>query len=132
MNSKAGRFLRGIALILFFASCSVFSPSLRLESVDLGVEERNNGFLVEFLTEAAIREGVTTIITPPNWLIVTVPHAFLDTSAVARYRSPAIDSTEVHRFETVTQFSLRFRRSISSVEILRSPRAHGLAISVFY
>lgn len=132
MSSNAGVLFCGVLALLLCASCAVFSPSLRLEDVDLGVQERRNGFLVEFRTGADIPDGVTTIIAPPNWLIVTVPHALLDTTSVSHFRSSAVDSTEVHRFESVTQFSLRFRKSISSAEILRSPRLNGLTISVFF
>ncbi|GJQ19672.1 MAG: hypothetical protein HBSIN02_00270 [Bacteroidia bacterium] len=132
MNSDANIPAGGIALILLFASCAVFSPSLRLEPVRLGVEERNNGFLVELLTQAAIREKATTIIVPPNWLIVTLPDTSLDTVSIAAFRSPLVDSTEVHRFETVTQYSIRFRKKISSAEILNVGSFPGLVISVFF
>jgi hypothetical protein len=126
-----------VALIVAFiasllVSCSLFSTALRFEPVALAVEERRNGFLVELLTDTAIADGAGTMIARPHWLIVTVPDTLLDTTGVATFRSPIVDSTEVHRFETVTQFSLRFTKAISSAEILRSRNNKGLAISVFF
>lgn len=134
MSSEGSRSsARGLVLVsLTLVSCSVFSPAFRLEPVRLEVEERSNGFLVGFLTEASVVPKATTIIAPPNWLIVTIPDTLLDTTSVASFRSPLVDSTEVHRFETVTQYSLRFRKKITSSEILNTGASRSLVISVFF
>lgn len=106
-------------------------PTARFGSAELSIEERGNGYLIEILTENPVGD-VATLITPGNWLIVTIADTLLDTASVAGYRSAMVDSTLAHRFGTATQFSLRFMKPISSAEILREARRRNILISVFF
>ncbi len=116
---------------LLLAACSVFSPALKFGSATLRVNELQNGFLVEIQTENPVSD-VTTAVPGSRWLIITIADTLLDTSAIAVYRSREIDSTEVRRFETATQFALRFRRAISSTELIPGKDRRTILLSVFF
>jgi len=116
---------------LFFAACSVFSPALKFGFATLTVNEMQNGFLVEIQTENPVGD-VTTTVPSSRWLIITIPDTLLDTSAIAVYRSREVDSTEVRRFETATQFALRFTQPISSTEVVPGKDKRTILLSVFF
>jgi hypothetical protein len=119
------------ALVFLACSCSLFSTSAKFGSVDFSVEEMQNGYLVEIQAEHPMQD-VTTLVTPANWLTITVTDTLLDTTLVAAYRSPMVDSTLVRRFETATQFSLRFTKPVSSAEVLHEHHQRNILISVFF
>ncbi|HEX9615710.1 MAG TPA: hypothetical protein VGA55_09380 [Bacteroidota bacterium] len=112
-------------------SCALIAPSAKFSPAELDVKELQNGYLVEILTENPASD-VTTLITPANWLTITVTDTLLDTTMVAEYRSAMVDSTLVRRFETATQFSLRFVKPVSSAEVLREAEKRNILISVFF
>jgi len=116
---------------LFLASCSVFSPAIRFGSATLTVNEMQNGFLVEIRTENPVTD-VTTTVPSARWLIITIPDTLLETNTVAAYRSREVDSTEVRRFETATQFALRFTQPISSTELIPGKDRRIILLSVFF
>lgn len=121
----------GIAALLVFSACAVFSPSAALSPTHLHIDHLENGYLLRIGLDREARD-VSAIVAKPNWLIVTIPDTLIDTSVVARYRTREVDSTEVSRFETATQFSFRFLRHVSAVEVLYSTDRHAILLSVFY
>lgn len=104
---------------------------MKFGSVTLSVDEMQNGFLLELQTENPVGEVATTL-PGARWLIITLPDTLMDTTFIAAYRSREIDSTEVRRFETATQFAVRMTRPISSAEVIRGPDRRRVLISVFY
>jgi len=112
-------------------SCALFSPALSISPATLRVEELQNGYFVEINMDRPA-DDVTTLLTYSNWLTITVADTLLDTTGVAVFRSAHVDSTIVRRFETATQFSLRFVRPVSSAEVLRMAGRKNVTISVFF
>jgi hypothetical protein len=104
---------------------------VKFSSAELRVEKLQNGYLVELITENPVGE-VSTLVTRPQWLIITIADTLLDTTAVAAYRSAMVDSTEVRRFETATQFAVRMTRPISSAEVISTAEKRKVVISVFF
>lgn len=117
--------------VFLFVSCGVFSPALKFGSASLAVQEMQNGFLVEIMTENPVG-NVTTMVPGSRWLIITIPDTLLDTTAIIAFRSRQVDSTEVRRFETATQFSVRMTKSISSAEVISTGERRKILISVFF
>lgn len=128
---SAKRLLAITAATAALSSCGTFSPAVKFDSVELHVEKLQNGYLVEILTENPVGE-VSTLVTRPYWLIVTIADTLLDTIAVAAYRSAIVDSTEVRRFETATQFAVRMTKPISSAEVISTAERRKILISVFF
>ncbi|MEX2117172.1 MAG: hypothetical protein WEB37_09805 [Bacteroidota bacterium] len=116
---------------LLLAACSTFSPATKIGLATLTVNEMQNGFLVEIRTENPVSDVAITL-PGSRWLIITVPDTLLDTSAIAVYRSREVDSTEVHRFETATQFAIRLKKPISSAEVIPPSGRKNILISVFF
>lgn len=119
------------AIGAFLASCALFATTATMSPAELSVEELQNGYFVKILTQRSVGD-VTTLITPSNWLTITVTDTLLDTAMAARYRSPMVDSTLVRRFETATQFSLRFVKPVSSAEVFQEQDRRRILISVFF
>ena len=119
------------AVTVALSSCGTFSPAVKFNSAEIHVEKLQNGYLVEILTGNSAGE-VSTLVTRPNWLIVTIADTLLDTVAVAAYRSAMVDSTEVRRFETATQFAVRMTKPISSAEVIPTAERRKILISVFF
>ena len=115
----------------FVTSCALIAPSVKFSPARLDVKELQNGYLVEIITENPAGD-VTTLITPSNWLTITVTDTLLDTTAIAEYRSAMVDSTLVRRFETATQFSLRFVKPVASADVLHAAEKRNILISVFF
>ncbi|MEX1137798.1 MAG: hypothetical protein WEB33_02665 [Bacteroidota bacterium] len=120
-----------VLFFLIFSSCAVFSPSVKFGSAILSVDEMQNGFLVEIRLENPVSD-VSTTLPGSRWLIITVPDTLLDTAAVAAFRSREVDSTEVRRFETATQFALRFTKPITSTDMIRGKDRRTILLSVFF
>lgn len=104
---------------------------MKFGSAVLSVDEMQNGFLLEIQTENPVGDLATTV-PGGRWLIITIPDTLIDTTSIAAYRSREVDSTEVRRFKTATQFAVRMTKPISSAEVIPGPERRRILISVFY
>ena len=116
--------------LLFLFSCSVFTPAIKTGVLDMTIESMENGHLVNIRVDRPVG-AVSALVTPSQWLVVTIADSVLDAKNIESFRSDLIDTVEITRFPTVLQLTFHLTVNVDAVEVIHADPSQDILISLF-
>ncbi len=116
--------------ILLVSSCSIFTPAIKTGTLDMRIESLQNGHLVHIRVDRPVG-SVSALVTPAQWLVVTIADSVLDAKNIESFRSSLIDTVEITYFPTVLQLSFHLTIPVDAVELIHADPSQDVLISLF-